>query len=37
MTPAQLSAEEAAEWKLAAVDAHFHREIQQDIDTAIDL
>ena len=35
--PEQLSAEEAAEWKLAAVDVHFHSEIQQDIDTAIDL
>ena len=37
MTSEQLSAEEAAERNLAAVDAHFHSEIQQDIDSAIDL
>jgi hypothetical protein len=37
MTSKQLSAEEAAERNLAAVDAHFHSEIQQDIDSAIDL
>ena len=36
MTSEQLSAGEAAERNLAAVDAHFHSEIQQDIDTAID-
>ena len=37
MTSEQLSADEAAERNLTAVDAHFHSEIQQDIDSAIDL
>jgi hypothetical protein len=37
MTSEQVSAEETAERNLAAVDAHFHSELQQDIDTAIDL
>jgi len=33
----RLSAEEAVERNLATVDAHFHSEIQQDMDQAIDL
>ena len=37
MSSAQLSPEEAAERNLATVDAHFHNEIQQDIDKAVDL
>jgi hypothetical protein len=37
MSSEQLSADETAERNLAAADAHFHSEIQQDIDTAIDL
>jgi hypothetical protein len=37
MTSEQLSADEAAERNLTAVDAHFHSEIQRDIDSAIDL
>jgi hypothetical protein len=36
MTLQQLSAEEAAERNLAAVYAHFHNEIQRDIDQAVD-
>ena len=37
MTSQQLFTEKTAERNLAAVDAHFHSELQQDIDTAIDL
>jgi hypothetical protein len=36
MASEQLSAEGTVERNLAAVDAHFHNEIQQDIDQAID-